>query len=70
MTTLSNIEEHLEEQVYPTHVNISVKIPIQPVKKRRVNNTEEEPENAKPNEINLSKTMEADKNQGFSCIGQ
>jgi hypothetical protein len=66
MSSLSNTEEHLEEQVYPSKY-ISKKIPIQPVKKRRVDILEEKPENANPNE-NLPKTMEADKNKGFSCI--
>jgi hypothetical protein len=38
------------------------------VKKRRVDNTEEMLENAQQTEVNLPKTMEADKNKGFSCI--
>jgi hypothetical protein len=46
------------------------KIPFQPVKQRRVDNSEEKPENVNPNEVNLPKTMEADKNKGFSCIGE
>jgi hypothetical protein len=39
--------------------------PIQSVKKRRVDTSEKKPENAKPNEVNLPKTMEADNNKGF-----
>jgi hypothetical protein len=38
------------------------------VKKRRVDYSEEKPENARPTEVNLPKTMEADKNKGFSRI--
>jgi hypothetical protein len=69
MSSLSNIEEHLEEPVcpHPCIKYIRNKIPIQPVKKQRVDNSEETRENAKPNEVNLQKTMETDKNKGFSC---
>jgi hypothetical protein len=65
------MEKHLQEQVYPYQSKYSrKKTPIQPVKKRGVDNWEEKLENAKPNDVNLPKTMEADKNNGFSCIGE
>jgi hypothetical protein len=40
------------------------------VKKRRVDNSKEKPEKAKQNEMILPNTTEADKNKGFSCIGE
>jgi hypothetical protein len=39
------------------------------VKKLGVDNWEEKLENAKPNEVDLPKTMEADKNKSFRVLG-
>jgi hypothetical protein len=71
MSSLSNIEKHLEEQVYPYSCKYIRKNPFQQhakKRRRRVDNSEEKPENVNPNEVNLPKTMEADKNKGFNFM--